>query len=128
MKNLLMWFVFIGITAALFFSFMVASLITTDAVTDKPPFLADVKEIAASEKYVYMLDSTFHNICKYDIDGNFICCISFGETGRSRIFCEPIGEPVELAAVIPCNNCSTAVFSSSFDRLEIGVGSITHGS
>ena len=91
MKHFLMWFVFFGITAALFFSFMVASLITTDAVTDKPPFLADVKEIAASEKYVYTLDPTFHNICKYDIDGNFIFCISFGETGRSRIFCDSDG-------------------------------------
>lgn len=91
MKSFLMWFVFIGITVALFFSFIVAVAITTDAVTYKLPFLADVKEIAASEKYVYTLDSTFHNICKYDIDGNFICCISFGETGRSRIFCDSDG-------------------------------------
>lgn len=91
MKHIIIWFVFIGITVALFFSFIVAVVITTDAVTYKLPFLADVKEIAASEKYVYTLDPTFHNICKYDIEGNFICCISFGETGSSRIFCDSDG-------------------------------------
>lgn len=91
MKHFLMWFVFIGITAIMFFAFIGVVLSTTDAVTTNPPFLTDVKEIAASENYVYTLDPTFNKICKYDKDGNFIICISFGKMGNSRIFCNSEG-------------------------------------
>lgn len=75
------------------FGFFLCTVISSsDGIEYSKPFLTFVSEIAVGDGYIYTLDSTFHNICKYDIEGNFILRITFKSMGSSRIFCDDAGQ------------------------------------
>lgn len=85
MKFILRSIVSFFIILIVFFSFLVATAKKPQVLYEKP-FLANVHDFAVSDDSIYTLDSTYHTICKYDLDGNFVFAITYTSTGAGRIF------------------------------------------